>query len=456
MTAHRTMLIAAAGLAALTVAAAAARSGSTRSDVASTEKPTQALRSADVVGLLPEGTEKRWFLLDCTGCHQMDLERAFPEGRTRSRAEWHEIVERMLSYAGWQSAFPVISAGRDPAATADWLARHWTRPPTSGRRIDAEIIDADVREYAYPHPADLPHDLAVDADGRVVITGMFTHKMLVLDPSDGGYTDVPIPVPEANPRALDLDAAGDWWVLLGGPMRVARYRPGTDEWASWSVGVYGHSIRPDAQGRTWFNGHFTKAPVRLGYVDARTGDVRFFEVPGRAPEADGAGPIPYGLRVAPDGSVWMTELHGNRLVRLDPRTGEFGIWTLPTPHSGPRRLDVGPDGTVWIPEYAAGKLARFDPATERFTEYELPIADALPYVVQLDPERGRVWIGTGAADAVLLFDPASEQFGVIPLPTRGALVRHIDVDPATGDLWAAYGASPGIPPKIARVRLTRE
>ncbi|MFW6078612.1 MAG: virginiamycin B lyase family protein, partial [Gemmatimonadota bacterium] len=216
---------------------------------------------------------------------------------------------------------------------------------------------------------------------------------------------------------------------------------------------YGHSIRPDRQGRTWFNGHFTKAPVRLGYVDGSTGETRFFDVPGPAPAADGAGPIPYGLRIGPDGSVWMTELHGNRLVRLDPATGEFRIWTLPTAHSGPRRPDIGPDGTVWIPEYAAGKLARFDPRTERFTEYDLPIADALPYVVRLDPDRGRVWVGTGAADAVFVFDPERERFDIIRLPTRGALIRHIDVDPATGELWAAYGASPGIPPRIARIRL---
>jgi streptogramin lyase len=58
-----------------------------------------------------------------------------------------------------------------------------------------------------------------------------------------------------------------------------------------------------------------------------------------------------------------------------------------------------------------------------------------------------------AADALLSFDPAREKFTVYPLPSTGALVRHIDVDPRTGDVWAAYGASPGIEPRIARLRI---
>ncbi|MFW6079723.1 MAG: hypothetical protein ACODAE_08885, partial [Gemmatimonadota bacterium] len=214
--------------------------------------------SVELLGLLPDGHEKRRFLLDCTGCHRMDMAHAFPDGRVRSRAEWREVVERMLSYAGWRSDFPVISAGRDPAATAEWLVRHWSDLPTAARAgtrtAAVDTAAAEVREYPYPHPTDLPHDLAVDDDGQVIITGMFTHRMLVLDPADGEYRDVPIPVPEANPRALDLDEDGDWWVLLGAPNRVARYDPVADEWRSWDIGLYGHSIRPDRQGRTWFNG----------------------------------------------------------------------------------------------------------------------------------------------------------------------------------------------------------
>jgi virginiamycin B lyase len=73
------------------------------------------------------------------------------------------------------------------------------------------------------------------------------------------------------------------------------------------------------------------------------------------------GPIPYELRVAQDGTVWISELAGNRLVRHDPTTGAFQTFDMPSPHSGPRRVDIDAAGVLWIPEFAAGKLARLDP-----------------------------------------------------------------------------------------------
>ena len=86
-------------------------------------------------------------------------------------------------------------------------------------------------------------------------------------------------------------------------------------------------------------------------------------------------------------------------------------------------------------------------------EYPLPVRDAVPYVARVDPASGRVWIGTSAADAVLAFDPATERFSVTELPSRGAMIRHMAIDPRNRDLWVAYGASPGIPARLARVRL---
>jgi streptogramin lyase len=163
------------------------------------------------------------------------------------------------------------------------------------------------------------------------------------------------------------------------------------------------------------------------------------------------GPIPYELRTGPDGRVWMSELQGNRLVAFTPGTGKFQTFTLPTPHSGPRRFDVDARGIVWIPAYSANRLVRLDPATGRFREIALPGRDVVPYIVRSDPRDGSIWIGTAAADALLRYRPATGRFDVYPLPTRGALVRHLAIDPKAGAVWLAYGASPGIPARVARV-----
>lgn len=424
----------------------------------STEEPyVLAGSSAEILARLPDGEEKRRFLIDCTNCHTLDEARVTVDGRPRTAAEWRASIGKMLSFAGPETGFPILGVGREAGPTADWLVASLARPSDAPVRDVALPAGAEVREFELPEPGELPHDVAVLRDGRVLATGMFANVMWLLDPATGEWTTEPIPVAGANPRAIELaypDPAGapDWWVLLGNPHRVARRDGRTGAWKTWDVGVYGHSLQLDARGRAWFNSHFTKDPGLIGFVDPAADSVGRYDVPTPLDASRGGTPIPYGLRVASDGRVWGTELRGNRVVELDPATGAVRAWPMPRPVSAPRRPDFDAEGRLWIPEYAGNALTRFDPATESFTRYPLPLRDALPYVARVDRRRGRVWVGTATGDAVLAFDPATERFTVYPLPTHGALVRHIAIDEARGEVWLAYGASPGVGARVARVR----
>lgn len=407
------------------------------------------------LGLLPEGNAKRRFILDCTGCHQFNETRALQNGAPRAASQWAADVARMLGYAGAASNFPVIAADRDPdstaafvyAAVAQNLARLSAAPPLH------PSAPAVITEYDLPVAQDLPHDVAVDSTGGTLVTGMFSHRMFVLDPASGRVTETPIPVQGANPRAVELDAQGNWWVLLGGPRQVARYDVVRREWKTWPIGMYPHSIAVAADGQNaWFNGHFTKKPIQLGRLDAASGNVRRFDAPDHPVLSETAGPVPYEQRLAPDGTVWMSELIGNRLVSLDPRTGAFATYDMPRPNSGPRRFDIDAHGVLWIPAYAGNALVRFDPRTKQFTEFPLPVADAVPYVARVHPRTGDIWIGTAAADAIFRFEPGPRRFSRYPVLTRGATMRHMAIDPRTGDVWVAYGASPALhPSRIARL-----
>lgn len=397
---------------------------------------------------LPDGEAKRRFILDCTGCHQFDGRITRPRGVVRTEAGWVEAITRMLGYAGATSSFPVISSGRDPRATAAWLVRHLPKEPVRKAAIAATAA-AEVTEYPLPEPGDLPHDVAVEPDGKVLITGMFTHQLYRLDPATGALGDIPIPVDKANPRAIELDGRGRPWLVLGAPNKLAVLAD--SGWRSFDVGMYAHSLGVGADGRVWFNGHFTHAPELIGSVDS-TGRVTTYEVPAHPTlDRDPGGPIPYELRVGPDGRVWMSELQGNRLVAFTPGPNTFRTYDLPTPHSGPRRFDVDGKGIVWIPAYATNQLLRLDPASGRVQEIALPVADAVPYIARSDPRDGSIWIGTSAADVLLRYRPAARRFDVYPLPSRGALVRHLAIDPQRNAIWLAYGASPGIAARVARV-----
>jgi virginiamycin B lyase len=414
--------------------------------------------SSDWLGVLPDGEEKRRFILDCTGCHQFDEQVARPAGKARTGAEWAEAINRMLGFAGSTTGFPVIGHGREAATTSLWLARHLAAAPAPKPR-PAMPAGATVTEFNMPEAGDLPHDVAVGRDGRVVVTGMFTHRMWVLDPASGRFDAVDIPVPNANPRALEIDAAGDWWVVLGARHMVARYGVQSKNWRTWRGGFYPHSLALAGDGGVWINGHFTHSPELIVRIDTAAQDssraVERVELPMHPTMGKGpGGPIPYEIRVAPDGRVWMSELQGNRLVAYDPKKKTPEVFDMPDPWSGPRRFDIDRRGNLWIPAYATNELVRLDPNMRRFTRFPLPLSDAVPYVVKVDDTNGRIWIGTSAADVIFSYDAAANRFTTYPLPSRGALVRHLAIDPRTRDLWIAYGASPGrIPAKIARLRV---
>lgn len=411
------------------------------------------------LGSLPESEAKRKFILDCTGCHQFNETRAFKDGAPRSELQWMSDVGRMLRYAGATSGFPVIAADRDSVETAEWLVAHLADGVDDAERTMPEFSSASMRatitEYDLPVPPDLPHDVAVDASGNVLVTGMFTHRIYVVDPGTGAVSDVAIPTPSANPRAIEIDADGDWWVLLGAPRQMARFDVSDSTWESWDIGMYPHSVAVGEDGdAVWFNGHFTKDPELIGRLDVSTGETQQFEAPSHPSLADQGGPVPYEQRIAPDGTVWMSELQGNRIIGFDPATETFTSHALPEPWSGPRRFDVAADGTLWIPAYSGNTLWHFDPQTESFTGHALPASDCLPYIARVSPTTGHVWIGTAAADVVYRFEPVSENWTAFPLATRGATIRHMAIDPRNDDVWLAYGASPAIhPARIARVRL---
>ena len=100
---------------------------------------------------------------------------------------------------------------------------------------------------------------------------------------------------------------------------------------------------------------------------------------------DPGGPIPYELRVAPNGVVWTSELQGNRLVGYDPVRRASTVIEMPVPDMGPRRFDIDSSGVLWVPAYAANELVRVDPHGEGpalIERFPLPIPNLLPYVVR--------------------------------------------------------------------------
>jgi len=183
---------------------------------------------------------------------------------------------------------------------------------------------------------------------------------------------------------------------------------------------------------------------------------RYFDVRGAAAEGNGfTAPIPYGIDIAPDGSVWFSQLNDHRIGRIDPV--DFAIEMIDTPFTGPRRLRFDTHGNLWIPGFSSGVVARFDPRTREFRELVLPTeprGSETPYALAVHRPSGQVWICGTESDTLIRLDPETERFTVYPLPTRVTYTREIDFD-AEGRVWTSNSNSPAWQIEGATPRLLR-
>jgi virginiamycin B lyase len=431
-------------------------SGSEVKDINITLRPAADIKSqlsgAAWLDLLPDNAETRQFILDCQGCHQLGWVRQ-QRGGWPSEVEWKTSINKMLNYYGPQSGFPIIGPV-DADHTAVWLAQYLTDDaPTPQPPLPISGNAAKVRITEYDFPGAGPHDLVLDSNGQVIVTGMFSNDMWSLDPVSGEFTRYDLPG-DANPRAVEIDSQGIWWIVFGNPFQVARFDPTTEELKTTSVGMYAHSIALDENRNVYVNGHFKANPGKVVMLDSQGERVRTFDIPDNNTSNLTGLPISYDLHVDPNGIVWGSDLNWNRIYRLDPKTGAVKQYELPNSVSGPRRFDIDADGNLWIPEFSGSRLAMFDPLTETFKEWDMPTKNAEPYVVKVDHQSNLIWVGYAAADMVARFDPATETFTEYPLPTKFALIRHMAVDQSSGDVWFSYHHIPTAQDMVARLEST--
>ena len=134
----------------------------------------------------------------------------------------------------------------------------------------------------------------------------------------------------------------------------------------------------------------------------------------------------YGIKVGPDGYLYVAFNGENAIGRVDPTT--LGVNYFPIPHEDTRirRLDIASDGTIWYVNSSRGKIRHLDPKTGEVREWDSPSGPkSHPYAITVINDI--VWYNESGQrpDALVRFDPATETFQNWAIPSGIGIIRHV-------------------------------
>jgi virginiamycin B lyase len=116
---------------------------------------------------------------------------------------------------------------------------------------------------------------------------------------------------------------------------------------------------------------------------------------------------------APDGSIFISVMHGNKIARFDPKTQKFKEWDLPR-GAHPHGVLVDADNTAWYTGNGNGTIGHLDPATGKVTEYKTP-SGGDPHTLVSDG-KGTIWFTMQGAGRVGRFDVSSGKIVEYKMP----------------------------------------
>ena len=349
---------------------------------------------------LPDGEGKRLVESACTSCHGINL-------ITRSAGydtaqEWRDIVASMVELADAQEETVV-----------NYLVTHF--PEKAGRRptLIPGSARIEIDEWVAPTLGQRVRDPIEAPDGAIWWTGMWASLAGRIDRTTMAMEEFHLP-PKARPHSLIAHEDGSIWYTGNSNATIGRLDPETG-----MITEYQTEARDPHTGLFHPNGklYFTaQQAAMLGRLDPETGELTEIETE----------PRPYGIQVAPDGTLWIAYNGTNKIGAMDPDTLEVRYYTIAEPETRIRRLGLTSDGMVWYGNSTMGRLGRLDPNTGAIKEWPSPSGPTShPYAVAVIDDI--IWYNESGMrpDALVRFDPATEQFQSWAIPSGVGIIRRM-------------------------------
>lgn len=390
---------------------------------------------------LPAGRGKQILEARCTVCH--DVGQAVT---ARSRDEWPATVSDMREYMQGSTVAEDLTDAETQALLA-YLTANFTsdnggggrkKPDPNSRLPRALMRGEEARymavEYTLPVAGSGPHEITVGPRGDAWVTERADNGMLghfSLDTLKYSRIDPP-PGPSEN-RHLNgiVNGPGDkvWFVDGHANRRWYSFDTRTLSFTTYPLPPLergyssGNTMRVHPDGSVWLNAIANNQVMRL---QPSTGEFTVYDVPSGVKAGTTAGP--YGMGIDGYGNIWFVENRFNKVGRLDPTTGRIDEYDIPVKDSTPRKMGMDADGNIWVGLHGAGKLMKIDYRTLKMKVYTPPTKNAGVYSIWADYKNNYIWFSEQQADKIGRFDPETETFVEFPLASAESDHRRIQVD----------------------------
>ena len=415
------------------------------------------MTNSDWLISMPGNLSQKDLLLNCTTCHT--IERIVTSHFTAQ--DFKGVMQVMAGFANQASDLsPQRKLKLPQSIAANWgggkttLARFMAsiNASATGRlryplknlpRPSGRGTDVIYTVYALPRPSIQPHDVVVDASGRVFFSEFGGDYLGQLDPRTGKVREYPIPTmrPQQPTGSLDLefDEQGNLWVARMNQAGVVEFNYKTHKFKVYEVPKPYRTVTTqqpmvapehwEVDGKVWMSAESLPGLYR---VDIRTGKWQRW-LPYGVMKGGGGGEYAfgrphsvYGVYSDKHNNAFFCDFSGQNIGEIDARTGKVTLYPTPTPQSRPRRGQLDAEGRLWFAEWRANKLGEFNTKTHKFKEWPIPVPYFAPYQVVRD-KHGDLWAGGMSSDRIVRMNPKTGKVTVYLLP-GSTNIRHMFVD----------------------------
>jgi len=431
-----------------------------------TRKLASQLTNAEWIISAPGTPQQKLTYYNCVSCHT--LERVFKSQHDADA--FVDVLKRMAGYANQstplhpqrrlaQRLLEERGDARERAfrERADYLAMinlnegtTWEYPLKTLPRPTGRSTRVIITEYDLPRATIEPHDVIVDKDGIAWYSNFGEQTFGKLDPKTGKHTEYPVAeLKKGWPTGmlgLRADKDGNMWLGMMYQGAMAKFDPKTEKFQYFSLPpdmnkdmTQVNMVRAESShvdGKVWSQNNGFAAVHRL---DLASGNIETF-MPFKNSKP-GENHNIYDVIPDSQNNLYFTDFAQEHIGRIDAKTGEIKLYTMPTKASAPRRGMMDAQDRLWFGEYRGNKIAVFDTKTEKFQEWAMPTPWSSPYDVHLD-KNGEAWTGSMMTDRISRLDPKSGQVTdyMLPRPTN---IRRVFVDNSTTPVTFWVGSNHG-------------